>query len=74
MAGNLAAAASTALGRGIAQVFRRILLEGFLAAWRAEVVGLALVVALEPGRLLVDGHLAYRVYSHLILTSTDASI
>ena len=48
----------------VAQILGRILVKGLLASWCAEVVRLVLVVALDLRRLLIDGHLAYRIYSH----------
>ena len=58
------AAAPAALVSILAQKLGRILVKGLLASWRAEVVRLVLVVALDLCRLLVDGHFAYRIYSH----------
>jgi len=59
------AAASTAFGRsGRIHILAWVLLEDLLAAWRAEVVGLFLIIALELGRLLIDGHLAHWINRH----------
>lgn len=61
------AAAPASFRSLIAQILGRILVKGLLASWGAEVVSLVLVVALDLRRLLVDGHLAYRIYSHFFI-------
>ena len=53
----------------VAQILGRILVKGLLASWGAEVVSLVFVVALDFRRLLIDGHFAYRIYSHFLLSS-----
>jgi hypothetical protein len=52
------------LGMNLAEILGRIILKSLLASRRAEVVRLAFILALELGRLLIDGHLAYRIYCH----------
>lgn len=50
------------------QILARIVLKSLLAARCAEVVHLAFILALELGRLLIDGHLADRIYCHFSQT------
>ena len=62
----MGAAARCAILDLAAQILAWIFLKGLLTSRRAEVVRLAFVVALELGRLLIDGHLAYRIYCQFL--------
>ena len=50
-------------------VLLRVLIERFLAAGRAEVIGLPLVLGFAGGRLWIDLHAADQVLHHVSLTS-----
>ncbi len=46
----------------MAEIFLWLLIESFLAAGGAEIVGYALMFRVMPGSLGIYGHFTYRVY------------
>ena len=49
---------------GLTEILLRFFVEGLLAAWRAEVVGLPFVLTLGRGRSRVNFHTTYRIFSY----------